>query len=144
MKIGKILRNLGLTGILALSACGPEPINKDVGYNVETARTFRQGATYVIKSNDRSKSTWALDLDGDGTIDEAIRLRANIPLISNVYDVESNLKYLPKDKWEHLVARDFTEKSFFKTTDKTREMTSEERIALTGAYKILHGTQSSR
>lgn len=128
--MNKIAMSLGLVALL--SGCSRDesiysPITKNVSHK---PKSYIELANYQ-----KGDQVVALDLDGDGAIDEALKLHGitfeNIGLA-----LGEPLPGIKKEHWVHLVAKDYEGKTFFDTPN-TRTMTAEERAGLTSANKVL-------
>ena len=128
------LTRIALTGLVGLIAsCTEKP---DVHF---TDKNRQPKQTYHLESQSLSRSDhlYALDLDGDGVIDEALTMHNYDTGMIGIAGAMDHACKSNKNNWEHMVAEGYQDKAFLKSS-YTRTMTADERDALTNACKILN------
>jgi hypothetical protein len=130
----KSLQNTVMTGLAALTlACGPEPVNNISFSETDPAYWFEVDSGYKGIDDKNPVCLLGFDLDGNHTIDEAVRIQGpgyGRIGVSAVFELNN----LEPDKWEHFVVRGM--EPWINTEGLTRPMPQYMRNSLTGAYQL--------
>lgn len=130
-KTNKILLSLGLASWLA--GCSRDESQYSP---IDRAPDAYKNSWIELKNRDTADTVVAIDLDKDGSIDEALQLHG--VTFGNVMGpaLADQLGDIKKQQWIHLIADGYQGKAVL-TTPNTRTMTAEERANLTGANKAV-------
>jgi len=135
-KLKQIGIAVGLIGLL--SSCSKAPENKvekrtnqvyDV-VHVDAIQRHRDNLVNTVWNH-----VWGWDVDGDGSIDEAIQVQNYYPGCLGLDGALANIPGMKRGEWKHLIWPPLREKSYL-TTDNSRDMTESERATLNTAYAL--------
>ena len=114
-----------------LTGCGEHDVVRNKNIPVPPAM--------IIESTDCKNHVYGIDIDGNGTIDEAVSMQGIYPGMQGLYQIIPLLKDSGSN-WNHFVASDVAPADQQIASDRVEVMPDSMRNDLTRAYNLLQGT----